>query len=963
MNRDPVARELLKVRPLAELGVIGAAGLILWLVADHVPIRPLILWASLLAVIQVGRFVLRRELVRRGAPADVAIRAFRISVLLLGLTLGGAAWALWVPLPFDHFVLVVLTYCMLAGGGVLAFSVDAASVYLYAVPLLAPVLPAIVARGLDDLHLATLGMVVLYAGVVLASYRRSHQTMLDLWDVSERAQTSETRFRQLTENMPEVFYVFAADLSAMLYVSPAYERVWGRSLEELQRNPRAFLDSIFPEDVGRLLAAVDRVRHGETIETEYRLRLADGTVRSIVNRSVPVRDAKGTVWRIAGIARDVTEQAAAREAERLARLEADRTTAAKMAFLANMSHEIRTPMSGILGVAELLRDTPLTPDQHRSLDVITSSGDALLAILNDILDLSKIEAGELALEIVPFDLPALVHGAARLLGARANERGIELVCDCGDGVPPRVRGDAGRLRQVLTNLLSNAVKFTPRGEVELLVTVAHRQGDEAVVQFAVRDTGIGIAAEHLTRIFAPFGQADSSTTRKYGGTGLGLSIARRLVRLMGSDISVESEPGRGSTFWFRVTLPVDTGHPGAHAAGRLEELQLVRTLVVDDNGTNRHVLGGLLRHAGADVEECGSVAEAVAALRAARISGESIRLLVSDVNMPDRDGFSLAEEVRADPSLADCRLMLLTSAGRPGDGERCRQLGVAAYLQKPVSRVELLESALAALNGTTAAGAPPPLVTRHTIAEARRPLRILLAEDNEVNQQVAAAMLRKRGHEVDIVGNGRQAVAAIRGGSYDLVLMDIQMPELGGLEATREIREFLGGRRLPIIALTADALSGERERCLAGGMDGYLAKPFKAFQLFAAVEGWHAESRPAPLAVDLAGFQAELRSAGAEDSLARILSRFRGDAPARLAAIEEATARADAVGMQRAAHAFKSSAGAIHAGGLAEQLQAMEAAAGAGDVAAASARMESIRGACAAVEECLAAAAVSQWHR
>ena len=421
---------------------------------------------------------------------------------------------------------------------------------------------------------------------------------------------------------------------------------------------------------------------------------------------------------------------------------------------------------------------------------------------------------------------------------RAFAQGVELVFDCESNVPLRVQGDPGRLRQVLTNLLSNAVKFTHQGEVVLLVRVARRDPDQTVIEFAVRDSGIGIAPEHLHRIFAPFTQADTSTTREYGGTGLGLSISRHLVHLMGGDLTVQSEVGKGSTFSFQVAFPVEETVADTVPAVRPAGLQHVRTLVVDDNPTNRQVLGKLLRAAGAHADEVQSVDEALAALRSAQRDAHPYRLLASDVNMPTRDGFDLARAVRDDPALADLRIMLLTSAGRPGDGDRCRELGVAAYLQKPVSQVELVESAVAAMADPLVEGNDIPLVTRHAIEEARRPLHILVAEDNVVNQQVVAAMLRKRGHRVKIVANGRLAVEAVREGSYDVVLMDIQMPELDGLGATREIRALLGGRPLHIIALTADAMEGERERCLAQGMDDYVTKPFKAFQLYAAVEGW-----------------------------------------------------------------------------------------------------------------------------
>jgi PAS domain S-box-containing protein len=776
-------------------------------------------------------------------------------------------------------------------------------------------------------------------------------------DISEHVKVldairdSEERFRQLAENIPEVFFVSAADLSRIFYVSPAYENIWGQHVQELYDDARAFLRPVHPDDVGRLTEAIGRVQAGEIQTLEFRLVHPDGSIRWVLDRVVPVRNPQGDVYRIVGVARDFTEHVAARETERTARVDAEMTAEAKSAFLANMSHEIRTPMSGILGMVELLRDTELTPEQRRSLDVINASGDALLAVLNDVLDLSKIEAGQLSLESIPFDLSSVVDATVRVLAARAFERGLELVCDVQSDVPRHVRGDPSRLRQVLTNLLGNAIKFTHHGEVVLSVRLARGTPEEAAVEFAVRDTGIGISPEQIDRVFEPFGQADASTTRKYGGTGLGLSISRRLVGMMGGDISAESEVERGSTFRFELLFPIEVEVPALHLARRNVGLKGVRALVVDDNPTNRHLLQRMLSQAGADLGEASDVDKALEALRQGRREGNPYQLLVSDVQMPGGDGFDLARIVRDDSELAGLAIMLLTSGGQRGDGARCREFGVSAYLLKPVSRVDLLESATAVMDESRqAAGSQPPLVTRHLIEETRRALSILLAEDNPVNQEVATAMLRKRGHRVDVAHNGREAVDAVRRGGYDVVLMDLQMPVLDGVGATHEIRRLPDGGALPIIALTANVMAGERERCLAAGMDDYLGKPFKAHELFGAVEGWRvppaAEERVQPdrvSPVDLAGFRSALREGGVEEALDDIITQFINDAPGRLAALEEAAATEDANAIARAAHAFKSAAGTIRAISLEEALRQTEAAGKSGNAQGAIALLQIVR--------------------
>jgi len=469
-------------------------------------------------------------------------------------------------------------------------------------------------------------------------------------------------------------------------------------------------------------------------------------------------------------------------------------------------------------------------------------------------------------------------------------------------------------------------------------------GDRVEVEFVVRDTGIGIPAENLESVFEEFAQADVSTTRRFGGTGLGLSISRRLVGMMGGVLSAESGEGRGTTFRFALGLQVERGGLAPARTLSSDVLAGARVLVVDDNATNRQVIRRFLEDARAVVSEAADARSALAALRTAVETGGRYALAVIDGHMPEMDGFQLAEGIRAEARLVDTRVMMLTSAGRRGDAARCQELGITGYLTKPVPRIELLEAAIAVLVGGAASGR---LVTRHTIVESRRRLHILVAEDNVVNQQVARGLLAKRGHDVDVVANGREALEALRTGRYDVVLMDVNMPELDGLEATREARSIPGCERLPIVAVTAHAFADDRDRFLAAGMSAVVTKPFKPHQLFAAVEGWaaapegpaaEAAGGPAGAAVpvDLATLRSSLREGGVEDMLETLVASFLHDAPDRIAAVEHAVQSGDGERVRLAAHAYKSSAAQLGAHGLAEALQSLELAGRGGDRAAAA---------------------------
>ena len=731
------------------------------------------------------------------------------------------------------------------------------------------------------------------------------------------------------------------------YANDLFCQISGYGITELiGRNHRIIGSGLMPKAFFENLWST--ITRGQVWNGEICNRNRCGSTYWVNATIVPLLDDLGSIKQYIAIRTDITARKKAEEELLRAKDAAEQANRIKSDFLANMSHEIRTPMNGIIGMTDLALDTELTAEQGDYLRMVKLSAHSLLQIINDILDFSKLEAGRLDVERIGFSLEKTVHEVVRAQAVQAHAKKLELLLTIAPDVPERIVSDPGRLRQILVNLIGNAIKFTHTGEIEVAVTRQNSADDPMVdLRISVRDTGIGIPADKFNAIFDAFSQVDTSTTRKYGGTGLGLSISSQLAQLMGGALRLESELGKGSIF--HVDLRVPIAAPGRNSQRSAPAaLTGLRVLVADDNATNRSILVGVLKNLGMLPVAVSGGGCALAELDRAARAGEPYALVLLDVQMPDMNGFDLARQIKQEPGLAGAAVVMLTSEGRRGDASRCRELGVASYLVKPVSQAELQRAIGKALSLPEDGDAP--LITRHLLRESNRPLRLLVAEDNRVNQALALRLLEKQGHQVTIASNGIETIEQWKAASFDAILMDVDMPEMNGYEATEFIRkrEEGTGQRVPVIALTAHAMRGTREKCLLHGMDGCLTKPIDTELLWRELEslGDRADApaalNPAPAAARQVIDFAKLRKSmdDSAEMFDDIRSIFLRDLPVELAGLRAGVAANNVVEVARRAHTIRGMVAILSAERAHDAVAEIEQRAGKGDLAPALATLE-----------------------
>jgi PAS domain S-box-containing protein len=765
-------------------------------------------------------------------------------------------------------------------------------------------------------------------------------TMGIVEDVTERKeaaaqlQATAERLQAILDSAP-IGIVINDREGRLIESNAAYQRICGYSSEELKG--KKFSDYTHPDDKAKNRQLFEQLASNklQSFQIEKRYIRKDGKIiwAHIIASRLNEETNIGIIEDITARMREAAELRAAKEA-------AEAANRAKSEFLANMSHEIRTPMNGVMGMLELTLDTNLKPEQSENLKLAKSSAEALLTVIDDILDFSKVESGKLEFETIDFHLRDCLGDTLDPLGVRAEQKGLELAYRVDADLPELLAGDPGRLRQVVTNLVGNAIKFTERGEIVVQAERQESNAEGVVIHFSIKDTGVGIPRERQESIFAPFEQADGSITRRYGGTGLGLAISARLIAIMNGRIWVESEAGQGSTFHFTARFKVARSLATEASENQPRTLDGLRVLVVDDNSTNRRILEEMLtRWRTIPVCVDGGVV-ALDAMVQALADQNPFKLVLLDCQMPDLDGFGVAQRIKQNPRLAGATIMMLSSAGRRGDAARCQELGIAAYLTKPIRQSQLFDAILAALGKVTQTEHSSGLTARRSPRESSR-LNILLAEDNAVNQKIATRMLEKLGHRVALAENGQEALDAIAQQDFDAIFMDVQMPEMDGLKATEKIREKERQTQLhiPIIAMTAHAMKGDRERCIEAGMDGYISKPINGRELEEAIAGVipglddtrdckssrTQEQDAAPGgAITWNIAQTAERLGGDEELLHEVVEIFLEEGPKQMTTLRHAIADGDAECIEKTAHSLRGELGYLGISQVSQKARELE---------------------------------------
>ncbi len=776
-------------------------------------------------------------------------------------------------------------------------------------------------------------------------YNNEPASLAFLRDVTERKKAEnklndQLNFLQtLIDDIPNpIFYKNVNGL--YLGCNKAFEEYRGIKKEELIG--KTLMELNYTEEEVSLHFASDMELINNHGQKTYRSSFADqnGINREILIKKGTFTDSDGVVAGIVGIVMDITEQKQAEEVMKKAMEDSEAANKAKSDFLANMSHEIRTPMNAVIGMTNLLLDTELTQGQRELLEITKTSADALLKIINDILDFSKIEAGKMDFEKIDFDLCITIEDTIDTLAVKASEKELELMCLINPDVPSLLRGDPGRLRQILLNIISNSIKFTEKGEITVVVDLAYENEVSVAPRFSITDTGPGIPEDKLEKLFKSFSQIDSSRTRKYGGTGLGLAISKNLVEIMGGNIGVKSEEGKGSTFWFTIVFEKQPGIlPDTHA--KPVDTKNQRILVVDDNKTNLYIMGKMLDSWGFQHDKAHGAKEALDRLYDGIEQNNPFSIAILDMHMPEMDGEMLGTIIKNDKNLVNTMLIMLSSFGKRGDVNRMKEIGFSAFLTKPTKGSQLYDCLLSVIHEGSVEPDKRRIVTRFSIAEDRkRKLHILVAEDNKPNQKLLFMILAKMGYEVDIVNNGREAVESLQHHKYDIVFMDVHMPEMDGFEATRIIREKEKDSHghIPIIAITADAMSEDKEQCIKAGMDDYISKPVFQEKIIESIKKvvFNKEECAAKIYISdksVFDMDALMKRLDIDEKLVgEIMDVYLNDTPIQLSRLKEFFEKEDILSIQRCAHSIKGASANFCVGTINKTAQDIEVAAKQGNL-------------------------------